>query len=87
MALKKRRLQIPISAADERLVRAAAKLYQISAAEWLRRIAIKAAKNDLVLAKQQNLSPFEALEALGKLEGPVGSIEEISRESVKGRLY
>jgi hypothetical protein len=82
---KTRRIQVPFSVEDEKLIRSIAKLYKISVAEWMRRIALKAAERDRSLASEK-LTPEEALKAIAKLNLPVSSLKKMSRESTLGRL-
>jgi hypothetical protein len=82
---KIKRIQVPLSIEDDKLIRSIAKLYKISAAEWLRRIALKAAERDRNLA-QAKLEPEAALVALGKMNLPVSSLKKMTKESILGRL-
>lgn len=83
---KTRRIQVPVSPADEKVIKAAAKLYKISAAEWMRRIALKAAQSDLAESAARGMSPMEALNALGKLNLPIDKLGIMIEEGIKGRL-
>lgn len=82
---KTKRIQVPLSAEDEKLIRSVAKLYKISAAEWLRRIALKAVERDRNLASAR-LEPEEALEALSKMNLPVSSLKKMTKDSIFGRI-
>ena len=79
-----KRLQIPVSPSDEKLFKSAAKVYQISAAEWARRVLRTAAQNDT--PSDLKLSPSEALKRLSLLSAPVSDIDQMITESTKGRL-
>lgn len=83
MSMKKR-LQVPITASEERLFKSAAKVYEIPAAEWARRVLRKAAERDL--SADVVLDPLEALEKLSKLNAPVSDLPRMIEESLKGRL-
>ena len=82
---KTKRIQVPLSEEDEKLIRSIAKLYKISVAEWMRRIALKAAQRDRNLASEK-LTPEEALKAISKFNLPITSVKKMTRESVLGRL-
>lgn len=81
---KSKKIQVPVSPKDEQAIRAAAKLYKISAAEWMRRVALKAAQSDLALGKK--VSPDEALEEIFRMELPVDDLESMTDEGIAGRL-
>lgn len=83
---KTKRIQVPVSPADEKTIKAAAKLYKISAAEWMRRMALKAAKNDLALSTAHAMTPQEALEALIEMDLPIEDLDTMTKQSIKGRL-
>lgn len=80
---KSRRLQIPITKEEELLVKRAAKVYQISAAEWARRILKRAAERDL--AATVVLDPLEAVERLAALDAPVSDVATMKRQSLHNR--
>jgi replication initiation and membrane attachment protein DnaB len=82
---KTKRIQVPLSAEDEKLIRSVAKLYKISAAEWLRRVALKAVERDRSLATAR-LEPEEALAALSNMNLPISSLKKMTKESILGRL-
>jgi len=81
-----RRIQVPVSPEDEKAIKAAARLYKISTAEWMRRIAIKAAQSDLAGGAVPHMTPSEALEALCKMDLPVDSVKKMKEQGIKGRL-
>lgn len=82
---KAKRLQVPISAAVERMIRSAAKVYKISTAEWARRILSKAAARDT--ATSVVMDPLEAVRAIGALDLPVSDDpKKMTQEAIKGRL-
>jgi uncharacterized protein (DUF1778 family) len=83
---KTKRIQVPVTPADERAIRAAARLYKISAAEWMRRIAIKAAQSDFVESAARTMTPKEALDALSALDLPVDDVGVMKKQSIRGRL-
>jgi hypothetical protein len=82
---KTKRIQVPLSEEDDKLIREVAKLYKISVAEWMRRIALKEAERDRNLIGKK-LKPEEALEAIARMNLPVGPVRKMSRESLLGRL-
>ena len=82
---KTKRIQVPFSIEDEKLIRSVAKLYKISVAEWMRRIALKAAERDRDLSSGR-LEPEDALKAIGKMNMPVSSVKKMNKESILGRL-
>lgn len=82
---KIKRIQVPLSEEDDRLIREIAKLYKISVAEWMRRIALKAVERDRNLVSKK-LDPEDALEAIRKMNLPISSLEKMTNESVLGRL-
>lgn len=77
-----KRLQIPISEAEEKLLRAAARRRGLSLAEWARRHLKADAQAEIGLPK---VTPEEALKKLFELDGPVASIEAMIEQSLKGR--
>lgn len=79
-----RRLQVTMSVDEEKKFRKAAKLYNISAAEWARRILRKAADRDL--AADVVVDPLEAVRTLGNLNAPIDTVATMKRQSTKGRL-
>ena len=81
-----KRIQVPVSPADEKAIKAAARLYKISTAEWMRRIAIKAAQSDLAGGAVPNMTPIDALEALCSMNLPIESPKKMKEQGVKGRL-
>ena len=81
---KNRRLQIPVSPEEEALYKKAAKVFEVSTAEWVRRVLRKAAHRDI--AVEQQLDPLEAIEKLANLKGPISEIQKMKQESIKGRL-
>ena len=83
---KIKRIQVPVTLADERTIKAAAKLYNISAAEWMRRIALKAAQGDLALSAANAMTPQEALDALLEMNLPIDDLETMTEASIKNRL-
>jgi len=78
-----RRIQVPVSPAEETLMQSAARIFNISTAEWARRILRKAAQRDL--SASICMDPIEALEAIKSLQAPVGSVKTMKKQSVKGR--
>ena len=83
MSIKKC-LQVPVSNTEDRLFRSAAKIYAISAAEWARRVLRKAAEMDL--STELRLDPLEAVERLSAINAPVGDVDTMIEESLRGRL-
>ncbi len=84
---KIKRIQVPFSAQDEKLIRSIAKLYKISAAEWMRRIALKAAERDRNTATTLNkLEPEDVIKAMAKLNLPISSVKKMNKEGTLGRL-
>lgn len=81
---KNRKLQVPVTELEISRYQAAARIYNISAAEWARRILEKAADRDLSSAI--SLDPITALKKLASINAPVGDIETMREESLKGRL-
>jgi hypothetical protein len=79
-----KRLQIPVSSEDEKLIKSVAKTYKISAAEWARRVLRKAASRDL--ATTLTLDPQTAVQQLASLNAPVADVQELIEQSIKGRL-
>ena len=79
-----KRLQIPISSTEERTFQSAAKIYNISTAEWARRILRKAAERDL--SSDIKMTPIEAVEMIAQLNAPVDSVKAMKRQSIKGRF-
>ena len=79
-----KRLQIHISAPDKKIVQQAAKLYGISAAEWVRRVVRKAAARDL--GASVILDPLDAVKNLSKLNAPVSSLKRMKEETIRGRF-
>jgi len=80
----RKRFQIPVLAEEMKLVKDAAKLYQIPAAEWARRVLTRAAERDLTTAERQ--TPKQAVAKIGKLNAPIDSLERMIEESLAGRL-
>lgn len=80
---KTRKLQIPISIEDENTIKSVAKIYNVSAAEWVRNTIIRAAQRDLY---DPTLTDSEVvLNKLSKLNAPIGSVKAMKLQSVKGR--
>lgn len=79
-----KRLQIPLSGEEDKLFKAAAKVYQISAAEWARRVLRKAAERDL--SSDVVMDPLKAVEQIAAMKAPVASIRKMKEQSIKGRL-
>ncbi len=76
------RFQIPVTKAENRLYHCAAKIEGLSAAEWARRHLREKAKQMLT---KTSLTPEEALKQLFGLEAPVGPVEKMIQESLRGR--
>jgi hypothetical protein len=70
---------------DYTLIREITKLYKISVAEWMRRIALREAERDRNLIEKK-LEPEEALAAISRMNLPVGPARTMTRESLLGRL-
>lgn len=81
---KIKRLQVPVSDKEEKLFRAAAKIYKISTAEWARRIMSKAAERDL--STSVVMDPLDAVREISNINAPVGDVETMKKQSIDGRL-
>lgn len=79
-----RKFQIPLFESDETLFKKAAKIYNIPAAEWARRVLRKAAERDL--ATDLVLDPLSAVKKLSSLKAPIHSIAKMKEQGIKGRL-
>ena len=79
-----KRLQVPMTKEDEKLIKSAAKIYDISASEWARRILRKAAERDT--AADLVIDPLEAVNRMSKMSAPIDSVKKMKAQSLKGRL-
>ncbi len=80
---KSKRLQIPVSEADEALVKMAARKSGLATAEWARRLLLEKAQERL---SGDGQSPTEILKQLCTLNAPVSKVKKMKEESIKGRL-
>lgn len=80
---KTKRFQIPVSPTDEALFKNAARVDRVSAAEWARRILVKAAQESLGTAK---MSREDALDQIFGLNAPVSKVDTMIEESIRGRF-
>ncbi|MCB0317156.1 MAG: hypothetical protein KDD56_00260 [Bdellovibrionales bacterium] len=79
---KNKRLQIPISEAEESLLKSAARRAGLPLAAWARSVLREKATQS---GSSEDLSPEEILEKMFSLNAPIDSIEKMIEESVAGR--
>ncbi len=79
-----KRLQIPLTGEEDKLFKSVAKVYEISAAEWARRVLRKAAERDL--STDIIMDPLEAIEKIAAMKGPITTTKKMKEQSIKGRL-
>jgi len=77
-----KRLQIPISQAEERLLKTAAKRSGLSLAEWARRLLRERAKEEFM---HEKLSPKQSLKALSEINASIDSVDVMIKQSFESR--
>ena len=79
---KNKRLQIPISEAEEGLLKSAARRAGLPFAAWARNVLREKASES---GSSEDLSPEQILESLFSLNAPVSSVDKMIEESTGGR--
>jgi hypothetical protein len=77
-----KRLQIPITSSEEKLLKSAARKNGLTLAEWARSLLREKAREDLGPKRK---SPEDALKSLFSANAPIDTVEAMAQESFRGR--